>query len=114
MPRSEKVMFRGSHGVDLAGRLDLPAGAPRACAIFAHCFTCSKDVHAASRVSRERAERGVAVLRFDVTGLGGSGGEFENTNFSSNVQDLVAAADYLRQTMAPPEWLVGHSLGGAA
>lgn len=100
--------------MDLAGRLDLPAGAPRACAIFAHCFTCSKDVHAASRVSRELAERGVAVLRFDFTGLGGSDGEFENTNFSSNVQDLVAAADYLRQTMAPPELLVGHSLGGAA
>lgn len=114
MGRSEEVRFLGSHGVELAGRLEWPAGAPRACAVFAHCFTCSKDVHAASRVSRALAARGIAVLRFDFTGLGGSDGEFENTNFSSNVQDLVAAADHLRQAVAPPELLVGHSLGGAA
>lgn len=114
MSRSEKITFKGSQGVDLAGRLDLPAGTPRASALFAHCFTCSKDVAAASRISRALAERGIAVLRFDFTGLGGSDGEFENTNFSSNVQDLVAAAEYLRADVGSPELLLGHSLGGAA
>lgn len=114
MERSEKITFRGSQGCDLAGRLDLPAGKPRACALFAHCFTCSKDVAAASRISRSLASRGIAVLRFDFTGLGGSDGEFENTNFSSNVQDLVAAARCLRTEVGTPELLVGHSLGGAA
>jgi len=114
MGRSEKITFKGSQDVNLVGRLELPAGAPRACALFAHCFTCSKDVAAASRISRALAARGIAVLRFDFTGLGGSDGEFENTSFSSNVQDLAAAARYLRDEVGPPELLVGHSLGGAA
>jgi putative redox protein len=99
----------------LAARLDLPpAVAPRAYALFAHCFTCSKESKAATYVSAALAERGIAVLRFDFTGLGGSGGDFASTNFSSNVADLVAAADYLRQHYRAPSILVGHSLGGTA
>ncbi len=113
-PRSEKVTFAGSQGFDLAARLDLPEGKPKATALFAHCFTCSKDIFAASRIARELADRGFAVLRFDFTGLGMSGGEFSNTNFSSNVQDLLAAARYLSDAGYPPDILVGHSLGGAA
>lgn len=107
-------MFEGAHGEPLAGRLDLPSGPVRACVLFAHCFTCSKDLPAVTRISRALAARGFAVLRFDFTGLGGSEGEFANTNFSSNVQDLVAAAGFLRQRLEAPELLVGHSLGGAA
>jgi uncharacterized OsmC-like protein/alpha/beta superfamily hydrolase len=112
--RSEKVEFVGATGVMLAGRLDWPLGKPRAFALFAHCFTCSKDIFAASRVSQGLAARGFAVLRFDFTGLGASEGEFANTNFSSNIGDLVAAADYLRGHHEAPKLLVGHSLGGAA
>jgi uncharacterized OsmC-like protein/alpha-beta hydrolase superfamily lysophospholipase len=113
-PRSEKITFANANGEQLAARLDLPAGAPRAYALFAHCFTCSKDVFAASRISRGLAERGFAVLRFDFTGLGASEGEFGNTNFSSNIQDLVSAADHLRERHQAPRVLIGHSLGGAA
>lgn len=112
--RSEKVHFPGSQGGLLAARLELPAGRPAAFALFAHCFTCSKDVFAASRISRDLAERGIAVLRFDFTGLGSSEGDFANTNFSSNVEDIRAAADYLRRDHQAPALLVGHSLGGAA
>ena len=97
----------------LAARLDLPAE-PRAFALFAHCFTCGKDIFAASRIAEGLAARDIAVLRFDFTGIGSSEGEFANTNFSSNVGDLVAAADYLRQNHGPPSLLIGHSLGGAA
>ena len=111
---SEKLVFKNRNGEELAGRLDRPMGEPRAFALFAHCFTCSKDIPAASRISRRLAERGIAVLRFDFTGLGGSGGEFENTNFSSNVDDLVAAAEHLREHHRAPTLLIGHSLGGAA
>ena len=112
--KSEKLTFEGASGEMLAARLDLPAGEPRAYALFAHCFTCSKDIFAAKRIAGALAERGIAVLRFDFTGLGHSDGEFANTNFSSNVDDLIAAADYLRATRKPPEILIGHSLGGAA
>ncbi|GAK45169.1 OsmC family protein [Tepidicaulis marinus] len=112
--RSEKVTFKGALGEELAARLDRPEGPPRAYALFAHCFTCSKDIFAASRIASALAERGIAVLRFDFTGLGMSGGDFSNTNFSSNVADLVAAADFLRETYEAPDILVGHSLGGAA
>lgn len=101
-------------GVELAGRLELPAEAPRAVAIFAHCFTCSKNAKAATRISRELAGRGIAVLRFDFTGLGNSEGDFSNTDFSSNVDDLVAAATALTPEFGAPSLLVGHSLGGAA
>jgi putative redox protein len=111
---SERISFAGAGGEILAARLDLPAGAPRAFALFAHCFTCSKDIHAASRISRALAGEGMAVLRFDFTGLGHSEGEFANTNFSSNIGDLVAAADFLRARYEAPRLLVGHSLGGAA
>ncbi len=108
------MTFPGSSGEQLAGRLDLPAGPPRAVALFAHCFTCSKDLKAASRIAAGLTDLGYALLRFDFTGLGASDGEFANTNFSSNVDDLVAAADWLREHHAAPQLLVGHSLGGAA
>jgi pimeloyl-ACP methyl ester carboxylesterase len=112
--RSEKLVFENQQGQSLAGRLELPAGAPRTYALFAHCFTCSKDIAAASRISRALAERGIAVLRFDFTGLGGSDGDFANTNFSSNVDDLVSAAEFLGAHAGPARLLIGHSLGGAA
>ncbi|MHA1154094.1 MAG: bifunctional alpha/beta hydrolase/OsmC family protein, partial [Alphaproteobacteria bacterium] len=112
--KSEKLTFEGASGAVLAARLDMPPGEPQAFALFAHCFTCTKDIFAAQRIAGALAERGIAVLRFDFTGLGHSGGEFANTNFSSNVDDLVAAADYLRATRKSPELLIGHSLGGAA
>jgi alpha/beta superfamily hydrolase len=108
-----KIEFPGAIGGNLAARLDLPAE-PRAYALFAHCFTCGKGVFAASQIAKALSARGIAVMRFDFTGIGGSEGEFANTNFSSNVQDLVAAAAYLRQNHAAPSLLIGHSLGGAA
>ena len=110
----ERVSFLGSEGQKLAARLDAPHEAPRAYALFAHCFTCGKDVFAASRIAQRLTEHGVAVLRFDFTGIGASEGEFANTNFSSNVADLVAAAAHLRQVYQAPALLIGHSLGGAA
>jgi uncharacterized OsmC-like protein/alpha/beta superfamily hydrolase len=113
MIESMKIEFPGATGANLAARLDLPAK-PGAFALFAHCFTCGKDSVAAPRIAEALAARGIAVLRFDFTGIGGSEGEFANTNFSSNVQDLVAAAAYLRKNHAPPSLLIGHSLGGAA
>lgn len=113
-PSSEKVLFDNGRGQELAARLEAPAGPPRATAVFAHCFTCSKDIAAASRVSRALTARGFAVLRFDFTGLGGSEGDFANTDFSSNVADLLSAVDYLRQEHTAPSVLIGHSLGGAA
>lgn len=113
-PASLKIDFPGSQGTRLAARLDLPPVPPRAFCLFAHCFTCSKDTRASTYLATALAERGFAVLRFDFTGLGGSEGEFANTNFSSNVADLVAAADFLRERHRAPELLVGHSLGGSA
>lgn len=109
-----KAEFEGSKGAKLAARLDLPAGKIRAYAIFAHCFTCSKDLNATRKISGELAVLGIAVLRFDFTGLGASDGEFASTNFSSNVEDLVVAADWLRANHQAPSLLIGHSLGGAA
>jgi len=109
-----KAEFEGHSGAKLAARLDLPAGSIRAWALFAHCFTCSKDTLAARRISGELARAGIAVMRFDFTGLGSSGGEFASTNFSSNIEDLRAAADWLAVHYDAPEILVGHSLGGAA
>lgn len=113
-PASERIEFTGALGARLAARLDRPAVPPIAYALFAHCFTCSKDTRAATYVAAALAERGIACLRFDFTGLGGSDGEFANTGFSSNVADLIAAADYLRAHHRAPSVLVGHSLGGAA
>ena len=110
----KKIEFGGSQGFPLAARLDMPAVQPRAFAIFAHCFTCSKDILAASRIARALSTKGIAVLRFDFTGLGHSEGEFANTNFSSNIQDFLKAADWLREHHSAPSLLIGHSLGGAA
>ncbi|SMD24187.1 alpha/beta hydrolase family protein [Lentzea albidocapillata] len=111
---NRKAVFAGIDGQALAGRLELPAGDVVATAVFAHCFTCGKDSVAAGRISRRLAERGVAVLRFDFTGLGQSDGDFANTTFTSNVDDLVCAAGHLRDTIGAPSVLIGHSLGGAA
>lgn len=110
----EHFRFPGSDGIELSASLDLPQGTPRAFALFAHCFTCSKDTLAARRIARALAEHGIAVLRFDFTGLGASDGEFANSTFSSNVADLVLAADHLRKQHRAPQLLIGHSLGGAA
>jgi putative redox protein len=109
-----RVTFPGSSGDELAARLDLPPGPVRAYALFAHCFTCSKDTFAVHRIASELAMRGIGVLRFDFTGLGESGGEFAGTNFSSNIEDLRRAAAYLAEHHGPAELLIGHSLGGAA
>ncbi len=111
---TEAVRFAGHAGHDLAARLDLPVGPVLATALFAHCFTCGKDIHAARRISARLACMGIAVLRFDFTGLGHSDGEFANTSFSSNVEDLAAAARYLESRDMAPTLLIGHSLGGAA
>ncbi len=112
--RIERITFPGSQGDDLAARLDLPAGPPIAFALFAHCFTCGKDVKAASRIATALTDSGFGVLRFDFMGLGKSDGEFANTNFTSNTDDVVAAADWLRSAHQAPQLLIGHSLGGAA
>lgn len=112
--RSNKISFPGALGEDLAARLDLPEGDVKAYALFAHCFTCSKDIFAASRIAEGLNANGIAVLRFDFTGLGASEGEFANTNFTSNIGDLVAAANYMRDHLAAPRIIIGHSLGGAA
>jgi uncharacterized OsmC-like protein/alpha-beta hydrolase superfamily lysophospholipase len=109
-----RFTFPGQDGQQLAARLDLPEGPHLATALFAHCFTCSKDIPAARRIAARLSSMGIAVLRFDFTGLGHSEGEFENTNFTTNVQDLMAASAELAQRGMCPSLLVGHSLGGAA
>ncbi|MEO0908841.1 MAG: bifunctional alpha/beta hydrolase/OsmC family protein [Pseudomonadota bacterium] len=111
---TQRLDFEGSQGSKLSARLDVPDTNIRAYAIFAHCFTCSKDLHATRRISTELAKTGIAVLRFDITGLGNSQGDFASTNFSSNREDLVIAANYLRENFEAPSLLIGHSLGGAA
>ncbi|AJD45768.1 peroxiredoxin OsmC-like protein (plasmid) [Rhizobium gallicum bv. gallicum R602sp] len=111
---TQRVQFAGHSGATLAARLDVPNWPLRAYALFAHCFTCSKDLAAVRRIAAELAREGIAVMRFDFTGLGSSEGEFASTNFSSNVADLLSAADYLRQHYRAPSVLIGHSLGGAA
>ncbi len=111
---TERVTFEGASGATLAGRIERPAGEPVAWALFAHCFTCSKDLKSIRAISRALADRGFAVLRFDFTGLGESEGDFADSDFSSNVADLVAAADWLAAEHQAPQLLVGHSLGGAA
>jgi len=106
--------FPNASGDTLSGKLELPRDEPRAFALFAHCFTCSKDVIAAHAISKALASAGIGVLRFDFTGLGNSQGDFSNTNFSSNVDDLRSACDHLGEKYRMPELLIGHSLGGAA
>jgi putative redox protein len=111
----QKLSFKNSTGESLGARLDLPVdGEPVAYAVFAHCFTCSKNLNAVNHISRALTQKGIAVMRFDFTGIGESEGDFANTNFSSNVADLVAAADYLQASFAAPKILIGHSFGGAA
>jgi len=114
MTRS-KVEFANTRNEKLAGLLELPnQGKPRAMALFAHCFTCGKDIAAASRIARALVKHGIGVLRFDFTGLGNSDGDFANTSFSSNLDDLVAAGEFLGEHYQAPRILIGHSLGGAA
>lgn len=111
----KKVFFKNRNGESLAGRIDLPSDQQaHNFAIFAHCFTCTKNLTAISNISRELTQAGFGVLRFDFTGLGESEGDFSDTDFSGNVEDLVAASDFLEQNYAPPTLIVGHSLGGAA
>ena len=111
---TERFQFTGEGGHQLAASLDLPEREPLAYALFAHCFTCGKDVLAAKRIAVALAAKGIAVLRFDFTGLGSSEGDFANSTFTSNVADLVRAADHLRESRKAPAILIGHSLGGAA
>ena len=106
--------FQNHQGDTLVGTLEEPKGSRRGVALFAHCFSCSKNILAASRVARDLRNRGFAVLRFDFTGLGESEGDFANTNFSTNVDDLRSAIDAMRRQNMAPEILIGHSLGGAA
>lgn len=113
--KSQRLALTNSAGQTLSARLDEPlAGQPAAYALFAHCFTCSKDLKAVANISRALTGAGIAVLRFDFTGLGESEGEFAETNFSSNVADLIAAAEFLGEKYQAPQLLIGHSLGGAA
>lgn len=112
--KSIKAFFPNSAGEELAGILDMPDGTTRAFALFAHCFTCSKDLKAATNISRALTSAGIAVLRFDFTGLGQSDGTFADSSFSSNVDDLLAATRWLQAEHQAPEILVGHSLGGTA
>lgn len=113
--KSERLFFDNGRGEKLAARLDLPVdGMPEAYALFAHCFTCSKNLKAVGNISQALVMEKIAVLRFDFTGLGESAGEFADTNFSSNVEDLIAAANFLKENHGGPEILIGHSLGGAA
>lgn len=111
---TEKREFQSANGETLAARFDRPDGKVRGYALFAHCFTCTKDILAARRIANNLSRLGVAVLRFDFTGLGSSQGEFANTSFASNVEDLVKAAEYMRGQGEAPSILIGHSLGGAA
>lgn len=111
---SKKVQFTGALGETLAAKMDLPNGEIKACALFAHCFTCSKDLKAVGNITDALAEIGIATFRFDFTGLGQSSGDFADTNFSSNVDDLVAAAKFMENEFEAPAILIGHSLGGAA
>lgn len=114
MPTTRKLEFPNAQGDVLAGALTMPDLPPRAFVLFAHCFTCGKDLRAAVRLSMALAQEGVATMRFDFTGIGESEGDFADTSFSSNVQDLVAAADMMRERFEAPQILIGHSLGGAA
>jgi uncharacterized OsmC-like protein/fermentation-respiration switch protein FrsA (DUF1100 family) len=112
---NQKITFEGAHGSQLSARLSLPPdGEVVACALFAHCFTCSKDLKPVVNISRALTQERIAVLRFDFTGLGESEGDFADTTFTSNIEDLVAAAEYMGREIEAPAILVGHSLGGAA
>lgn len=111
---SQRVTFKNQSGIQLAGIVDLPDDPPRGFALFAHCFTCTKDLKAIVKISRRLATHGIGVLRFDFTGLGNSGGDFSQSNIQTNMSDIAAANDWLAKEHQPPELLIGHSLGGAA
>jgi putative redox protein len=111
---SKKIEFKGSTGETLSAKIDLPDSDPKAYALFAHCFTCSKDLKAVGNITEALAECGIATLKFDFTGLGQSSGDFADTNFSSNVDDLVKAFEYMSSELNAPSIIIGHSLGGAA
>ena len=113
--KSQNLSFTGSQQYQLKARLDLPEDQdPRAYALFAHCFTCNKNLKAVGNINRALSHRGIGILRFDFTGLGESEGDFADTNFSSNIEDLIAAANFLKEQHEAPRMLIGHSLGGAA
>ena len=113
--RSEKIKFKNVKGEELAAKIELPKNqTPKGFALFAHCFTCNKNLTAVRNIGRELTSHGIGVLRFDFTGLGESEGDFENTNFSSNVEDLISAAQFLEQNYEAPKIIIGHSLGGSA
>lgn len=112
--RTERVSFTGGLGYTLAGKIDFPDGSPKAFGVFAHCFTCSMETHAARRICTHLAEMGYAMLRFDFTGLAKSEGLFEETNFKTNVRDILSAVQFMTQSYKPPALMIGHSLGGAA
>ena len=111
---SQRVNFENESGIRLAGILDLPTNPPRGFALFAHCFTCTKDLKAIVKISRRLATHDIAVLRFDFTGLGDSQGDFSQSNIQTNLADITAAVDWLGKEHQPPSLLIGHSLGGAA
>ncbi len=111
---TKHITFKNRNNISLSARLDIPSGKPKAYALFAHCFSCSKNIEAAYHISQSLAGKGIAVLRFDFTGLGQSEGEFEDTNFSSNVEDIIDASSYLSDNYEAPKVLIGHSLGGTA
>lgn len=111
---SKKLRFENANGYELSARLDLPYETPHHYAVFAHCFTCSKNFKAVRTISKALIAQGYGILRFDFTGLGESEGDFEDTNFTSNVLDLLAAAEFLAENYTPPSLMLGHSLGGAA
>lgn len=113
--KTKSIQFTGALGEKLSGRIEhSEQESIRAYALFAHCFTCSKNLKVVGHITSSLAKMGITTLRFDFTGLGESDGEFANTNFSSNVEDLVAAANYMKQDLEAPSLLIGHSLGGAA
>jgi putative redox protein len=110
----ELIRFAGHSGEQLSARIDMPDQPPKAYALFSHCFTCSKDLRPVNRIAEELNAEGIALFRFDFTGLGKSDGEFAKTHFTSNVQDLIAAADYMKNHLQAPDFVIGHSLGGTA
>ena len=113
--KSQKVEFEGSQGGNLSARIDEPEEGPvKGAVLFAHCFTCGKNLQAIEDISHALIEKGFGVFRFDFTGLGESEGDFSDTTFSSNIGDLVAAALFMEKEWAKPRMLMGHSLGGAA